>query len=81
MYIYILFIFILYFYFKDVEWLKLVKSSNIGENFFNLNEEIMEKVIEALELGWNILTQPMKKLQQRKEAALYPEEVPCEICG
>lgn len=41
----------------------------------------MEKIIEELELGWNVLTQPLRKLQQRKEAAMYPDEVPCEICG
>lgn len=46
-----------------------------------LDEDLMERVIEELEQGWNVLTQPLRKLQQRKEAALYPDEVPCEICG
>ena len=46
-----------------------------------LNENVMEKVIEELEQGWRVLTQPLRKLQQRKEAALFPDEVPCEICG
>jgi hypothetical protein len=46
-----------------------------------VSEEIMEKVIEEMEQGWNVLTQPIRKLQQRKEAAMFPDEVPCEICG
>lgn len=46
-----------------------------------INEDLMERVIEELELGWNVLTEPLRKLQQRKEAAMFPEEVPCEICG
>lgn len=62
-----------------MEWLKLVKSSS--SDYANLNENVMEKVVEELELGWNVLTQPLRKLQQRKEAAMFPEEVPCEICG
>ena len=46
-----------------------------------LDENVMERVIEELELGWNVLTRPLRKLQQRKEAAMFPDEVPCEICG
>lgn len=63
----------------DVEWLKLLKHTN--EEMQLLTEEVMEKVIEEMEQGWNVLTQPIRKLQQRKEAAMFPDEVPCEICG
>lgn len=68
----------MFFYFVDVEWLKLVKSD---AQFAGLTENVMEKIIEELELGWNCLTGPLRKLQQRKEAVMFPEEVPCEICG
>lgn len=63
----------------DLEWLKLLQASN--EEMQLVTEEVMEKVIEGMEQGWNVLTQPIRKLQQRKEAAMFPDEVPCEICG
>lgn len=66
-------------FFLDTEWLKLLKASN--EEMQLITEEVMEKVIEEMEQGWNVLTQPIRKLQQRKEAAMFPDEVPCEICG
>ena len=62
-----------------MQWLKIVKEQFPEMQL--LNENVMERVIEELERGWNVLTQPLRKLQQRKEAALYPDEVPCEICG
>ncbi len=63
--------------FSDVEWLKLVNSNGLVQ----VSAAQMEEIIEELELGWNALTQPLRRLQQRKEAALYPDEMPCEICG
>lgn len=64
---------------QDFEWLKLVNSGK--EGLYALNEAQLERIIEELELGWATLTQPLRRLQQRKEAAQYMEEMPCEICG
>lgn len=62
-----------------MQWLKLLKEEDGVMQC--IDEDLMERVIEELELGWNVLTQPLRKLQQRKEAAMFPDEVPCEICG
>lgn len=69
----------LVFRFADIEWLKLVNQD--GHALIQLTEVQLEHVIEELELGWNALTQPLRRLQQRKETSLYPDEMPCEICG
>lgn len=46
-----------------------------------LDENVLERIIEELERGWDVLTRPIRQLQQRKEASQFPEEIPCEICG
>lgn len=72
---------------QDLEWLKLFNEGRAGERgarpeeAFVLMPARFERVMEGLELGWEVLTLPQRRLQQRLESGTYPEEMPCEICG